>query len=63
MSILDKVKEMFGGKAGEAAREGIDRAAQAAKSATGGKYDEQIDKGADMAREKLDDLDRKEEDR
>jgi MT0933-like antitoxin protein len=56
MSILNKVKEMLR-KPG--AREGIDRAAQAAKKATGGKYDRQIDKGAKAARDAADRLDRK----
>jgi hypothetical protein len=58
MSILDKVKEMLG-KPG--AREGIDRAARAAKKATGGKYDKNIDKGAEVARDAADKLNRRKE--
>ncbi|NUP01015.1 MAG: antitoxin [Nonomuraea sp.] len=57
MSILNKVKEMLGRPG---AREGIDRAAKAAKKATGGKYDKHIDKGAQAARDTAEKLNRKE---
>ncbi|WP_214322131.1 antitoxin [Nonomuraea sediminis] len=73
MSIFDKVKEMFGGtaeklkdipeqggmkdKAEGAAMGGIDQTSDAAKQATGGKYDEQIDQGTEKAKDIADKID------
>jgi hypothetical protein len=80
MSILDKVKEMFGGhrdklkdipqqgreqaeqrgyteRAEEAAGGGVDRGADWARDKTGGRFDEQIDSGADQARQHTDRID------
>lgn len=60
MSFFDKVKSLLGdhdAKAEELARQGIDKAAQAAKDRTGGKYDEHIDAAATKAREVADRID------
>ncbi|GAA4221339.1 hypothetical protein FHR32_005046 [Streptosporangium album] len=60
MSIFDKVKSMLGEhstKVEELANQGIDKAAQMAKEKTGGKYDQQIDSAADMARKQADTID------
>lgn len=54
MSIFDKVKGLLGDNAGtveQAAKQGIDKAAELAKSKTGGKYDEHIDTAAGKAKD------------
>ncbi|WP_327086474.1 antitoxin [Nonomuraea sp. NBC_01738] len=53
---LDGLRE----KAEDAAHGGIDSAAERAKRATGGKFDEHIDKGTDMAKGAADKIDGKE---
>lgn len=60
MSIFDKVKGLLGDNADkveQATKQGIDKAADLAKSKTGGKYDQHIDTAADKAKEMADKLD------
>jgi MT0933-like antitoxin protein len=47
---------------GEKIGEGIDKAADVADDKTGGKYSQQIDSGADKAKDTLDSLDGKDDD-
>ncbi|MQA87659.1 MAG: antitoxin [Streptosporangiales bacterium] len=54
MSVLDRLREkakQFAGKNPEKMQRGIDRAAQKADEKTGGKYSEQINRGAAKAKE------------
>jgi len=48
----DKLEDLVGGNE-EKVEEGIDTAADKADEATGGKYDEQIDAGAEKAKDAL----------
>ncbi|GHE28526.1 hypothetical protein GCM10017673_33660 [Streptosporangium violaceochromogenes] len=60
MSFFDKVKSLLGDhdtKVEDLAKQGIDKAARAAKERTGGKYDEHIDTAAAKAREAADKID------
>ena len=52
--MLDKGKDLAGDHADEA-KAGVDKAADAADSATGGKATGQIDTGADKAKDFIDD--------
>ncbi|MFD9945030.1 antitoxin [Nonomuraea sp. NPDC059023] len=54
--IMDGLRE----KAEDAANQGIDKASTAASEATGGKFDEHIAKGTDMAKDAADKIDGKE---
>lgn len=59
MSFGDKLNEMKDkatdalGQHGDKAEQGIDKAQQMASDKTGGKYDDQIQKGADAARDRV----------
>jgi hypothetical protein len=55
MGLMEKVKGMFGGHEAQA-KSGVDKAADVADDKTGGKYSDQIDMGADKAKEGIDDL-------
>jgi hypothetical protein len=55
VGFLDKLKSMFGQHA-DKADSGIDKVADTADDKTGGKYTEQIDRGADTARGAVDNL-------
>lgn len=52
--MVDKGKDMLGDHTDEA-KEGVDKAADTADSATGGKATDQIDMGADKAKDFIDD--------
>lgn len=52
--MLDKGKDLLGGHTDEA-KDAVDKAADAADSATGGKATDQIDLGADKAKDFIDD--------
>jgi hypothetical protein len=58
MSLGDKMNEMKDkaadalGKHGDKADQGIDKAQQMANDKTGGKYNDQIQKGADFAKDR-----------
>jgi MT0933-like antitoxin protein len=65
MSLFDKLRrkkttavDEHGDKMGQ----GIDKAADVADDKTGGKYDEQIDAGAEKSKDALDSLDGKDDD-
>ena len=51
-NLFDQAKDLAGSHP-EQANQGLDAAENLAKEKTGGKYDSQIDKGRDMASEKL----------
>lgn len=53
MGIVDKAKEMLSGHSDEV-QEGVDKAADKADDVTGGKYDSQINQGADRLKEGVD---------
>ena len=52
--MIDKAKDLVGGNK-EAVKGGIDKAADAADQATGGKASDHIDTGADKAKDIVDD--------
>ena len=52
--MVDKAKDLVGGNK-EAVKGGIDKAADAADQATGGKASDHIDTGADKAKDIVDD--------
>ena len=52
MGFMDKLKHAFGGHEKQA-EQGVDKGAQQLDEKTGGKYDAQIDKGADQAKDRL----------
>jgi hypothetical protein len=59
MSMFDKIKDKAGemlGQHGDKAEEGIDKAAEFADDKTGGKYSDQIDTGAEKAKDMMDGL-------
>lgn len=56
MSMFDKIKDKAGemmGQHGDKAEEGIDKAAEFADEKTGGKYSDQIDTGAEKAKDMM----------
>lgn len=56
MGTFDKLMQkaqQFGKDNSEKVKEGIDKAAEAAKKRTGGKHDEHIDQGAQQAKQRL----------
>lgn len=52
MGIVDKAKEMLAGHT-EQAEQGVDKAAQKANDMTGKKYGDKIDRGANVAKDRL----------
>lgn len=58
MGIFDKAKDVLN-QHPDKVDQGLDRVADIADQRTGGKHAEQIDKGVDVARDKLDDVLRK----
>jgi hypothetical protein len=52
--MVDKAKDLVGGNK-EAVKGGIDKAADAADKATGGKATDKIESGAEQAKKKVDD--------
>jgi len=59
MGFLDEAKDKAGDLIGEnhdKIDEGVDKVADIADEKTGGKFGDQIDQGADMAKEQLDNL-------
>jgi hypothetical protein len=52
MGIMDKVRSMFGQHA-DKAETGIEKAGDVVDDKTGGKYESQVDKGQDAARDAL----------
>ena len=54
--FIDKAKEMIGGNK-DTVKGGIDQAGDVADDKTGGKYSDQIDQGADKAKDIVEDLD------
>ncbi len=65
MGFLDDAKDKLGNAVdehGEKIGQGIDKAGDAADRKTGGKYDDQIDSGAERAKDALKDLDGKDDD-
>jgi MT0933-like antitoxin protein len=55
MGVLDSIKGLFSKNSGQA-KGGVDKAADVADDKTGGKYTEQIDKGADATTDQIDKL-------
>jgi len=53
MGIVDKAKDALSGHSGQA-KKGVDATADAADKATGGRYGEQLDTGADKVNEAVD---------
>ncbi len=53
MGIVDKAKEALSGHSSQA-KDGIEAAADKADETTGGRYSEQLDTGADKARDGVD---------
>lgn len=51
--MADKAKDALSGNS-DAAKSGVDKAGDAADKATGGKFDEHVDKGQDMAKDQID---------
>jgi hypothetical protein len=49
MSIVDKVKGMFGHRSGRA-EQGVDKAGDVIDDKTGGKYADRVDQGQDRAK-------------
>jgi len=65
MGFLDDAKEKLEGlvdKQGDKVGDGIDKVADLADDKTGGTYSDQIDAGADKAKDALDSLDGKDDD-
>lgn len=50
MSIVDKVKEMFGGHA-DKAKDAVDKAGDMVDDKTGGKYSDKVDMAQDKAKD------------
>ena len=55
MGILDKVKDLIGGNK-KAAKDGVDKAAGAAKGVVGDKHEGKVDDVADKAKDAIDKL-------
>jgi MT0933-like antitoxin protein len=55
MGIVDKAKQMLSGHS-DTAKKGVDKAADKADDMTGGKYGDQIDMGAEKAKEGVDSM-------
>jgi MT0933-like antitoxin protein len=55
MGIFDKAKDALSGQ-GDKADAGVEKAGDMVDEKTEGKYAEQVDKGQDMARDKLSDM-------
>ena len=65
MSMFDNIKDKVQGlvdEHGDKAGEGIDKAGDLVDEKTGGQYSEQIDSGADKAKDALDGLDGQDDD-
>lgn len=65
MGFLDDAKSKLTGavdKHGDKIETGLDKAADLAKSKSGGKFDDKIDTGVDKAKDALDKLDGKNDD-
>jgi hypothetical protein len=56
MGLMDKLKSLVGGNK-DKAKGGVDKGAGIADSKTGGKYTDNIDTGADKAKDGIDKLD------
>lgn len=54
--LVDKAKGLISGNK-DSVKDGIDQAADVADDKTGGQHSEHIDKGADMAKDQVDNLD------
>ena len=60
-NIKDKAQDLVDGQ-GDKVGEGLDKAADFVDDKTGGKYSDQIDQGADKAKDALDGLDGQDDD-